>query len=78
MSPALVNPAGRLDVLVLRLVEHGFRCAFTPAYSARIFEAVRPAVEKELRRVGIPDKAITPAEVLGLLLNPPKTKRGRR
>lgn len=76
MSPAL-NPTGRLDVLVLRLVEHSFRVAFTPAYASSIFAAVRPAVEQELKRIGITDKTVAPADVLRALLNPPK-RRARK
>jgi hypothetical protein len=67
-----VNPAGRLDVLLLRLAEEATRKILEPAAArlaqqpVRLWDEVRPIFEREVKRLGIPARPVTIHDVLAL------------
>lgn len=73
---AAINPVGRIDVLLVRLVEQAVKRAIPPQFAQDVIENVRPVLQREMKRAGIPDKPISPVELVKLLLEGPK--RGRR
>lgn len=79
---AAVNPAGRLDVLLLRLAEEATRKILEPA-AARLakrpvplWDEVRPIFEREVKRLGIPARPVTIHDVLAL--SAPRRRRCTR
>ena len=74
-TSALINPAGRLDILVLRCAELGLKRVFTPAFASTVYRQIRPVVERELRRVGVPDHPVTVDELARLFKSPQKRRR---
>lgn len=77
-----VNPAGRLDVLLLRLAEETTRKILEPAAArllkqpVKLWDEVRPILEREVKRLGIPARPVTIQDVMKL--KAPRRLGGRR
>lgn len=74
-----VNPVGRLDVLFLRLAEEATRRILEPAAArlmkqpVALWDQMRPILEHEVKRLGIPARPVTVHDVLALTA--PKRRR---
>jgi hypothetical protein len=73
MTQAITNPAGRLDVLLLRLAEEYTRRFVEPAVSRALRQPVnlwdstlRPIVEKTVQDLHIPARPLTMRDVMAL------------
>jgi hypothetical protein len=80
----LINPAGRLDVLILRVAEECTRRILEPAISraarrpVSLWPVVQPIAQDAVKQWGIPARPVTAADIVALTVAPKRRRKCTR